>query len=102
MFDEKLDALLVPTTAIPAPGIGEEKTTAEGKEHSTRALLLRCNRPANLANVPAISLPGGFTEAGLPVGFQLIGAHVAQLKLLNIAHAFERAHPQLRRCAFAV
>jgi aspartyl-tRNA(Asn)/glutamyl-tRNA(Gln) amidotransferase subunit A len=96
MFEEKVDALLVPTTAIPAPVIGEEKTTVEGKDCTTRALLLRLNRPANLANVPAISLPGGFTDSGLPVGFQLIGARGAQFRLLSIARAYERTNPQLR------
>ncbi|HXY25349.1 MAG TPA: amidase [Candidatus Acidoferrum sp.] len=97
MSDEKLDALLVPTTAIPAPVIGEEKMSLEGKEYAARALLLRNNRPANLANVPAISLPCGLTDSGLPVAIQLIGAHVTQLKLLNIAHAFERSCPPLPR-----
>ena len=97
MNDARIDALVVPTTPIAAPLIGEESTRIGEKDHPTRALLLRHNRPANLAGVPAISIPCGFTAAGLPVGLQLIGLHSAELVLLQIAHAFERAHPSSRR-----
>jgi aspartyl-tRNA(Asn)/glutamyl-tRNA(Gln) amidotransferase subunit A len=92
-----IDALVVPTTPLAAPLIGEESTRIGEKDHHTRALLLRLNRPANLAGVPAISIPCGFTSSGLPVGLQLIGLHTAELALLQIAHAFERVHPQDRR-----
>ncbi len=97
MCDAGVDALVVPTTPIAAPLIGEESTRIGEKDHPTRALLLRLNRPANLAGVPAISIPCGFTSSGLPVGLQLIGLHTAELALLRIAHAFERVHPQNRR-----
>ena len=90
MLEAKVDALVVPTTPIESPLIGQEKTTIRNEEHPTRALLLRPNRPANLANAPAISIPCGFTNSGLPIGLQLIGQHSGQLKLLNIAHAIAR------------
>ena len=93
----KVDALVVPTTPIEAPLIGQEKTNIDNEEHPTRALLLRLNRPANLANAPAISIPCGFVNLGLPVGLQLIGRHSGQLMLLNIAHAIERAVRTNRR-----
>jgi aspartyl-tRNA(Asn)/glutamyl-tRNA(Gln) amidotransferase subunit A len=92
-----LDALVVPTTPLVAPLIGEETTRIYERDHSTRALLLRLNRPANLAGVPAISIPCGFTSLGLPVGLQFIGLHAAELTLLHIAHAFEREHAQTSR-----
>jgi amidase len=38
---------------------------------------------------PAMSVPGGFTSGGLPVGIQLIGRHRGEMELLRIAHAFE-------------
>src|SRR5208282_3301152 len=66
--DAKVDALVVPTTPITAPLIGQEIIQLNGQDYATRALLLRANRPANLAGVPAISIPCGFTLAGLPVG----------------------------------
>jgi len=97
MADARLDALVVPTTPIAAPLLGEEATSIGERNYPTRALLLRLNRPANLAGVPAISIPCGFTPAGLPVGLQLIGAVTDEPLLLRIAHAFERAHPDHRR-----
>ncbi len=97
MADANLDALIVPTTPIVAPLIGEETTPISGVNHPTRALLLRLNRPANLGGLPAISIPCGFSPEGLPVGLQLIGAVTDEHLLVRIAHAFERAHPQLRR-----
>jgi aspartyl-tRNA(Asn)/glutamyl-tRNA(Gln) amidotransferase subunit A len=92
-----VDAIAVPTTPITAPLIDQESITMAEKNYSTRALLLRPNRPANLAGVPAITVPCGFTLTGLPVGLQLIGAVTDEHLLLQIAHAFERAHPQTRR-----
>jgi aspartyl-tRNA(Asn)/glutamyl-tRNA(Gln) amidotransferase subunit A len=92
-----VDALVVPTTPITAPLINEETTRINEKDHSTRALLLRNNRPANLAGVPAISIPCGFTPAGLPIGLQFIGAVTDEHLLLRIANVFERAYPQTLR-----
>ena len=97
LAEAKLDALVVPTTPIAAPLIGEEITPVGGKDCSTRALLLRLNRPANLAGVPAISVPCGFTKAGLPVGLQFIGATTDENLLLWIARTYETAHPWHRR-----
>ena len=54
---------------------------------------LRLNRPANLAGVPAISVPGGFTANGLPLGLQFIGAENNEELLLDIARIFERENP---------
>ncbi len=44
----------------------------------------------NLAGLPAISMPAGFTKAGLPVGLQLIGNHWTDSKLLTTAHLFQQ------------
>jgi aspartyl-tRNA(Asn)/glutamyl-tRNA(Gln) amidotransferase subunit A len=92
MAEAKLDALVLPTTPIAAPTIGQETTVSSGMNHPTRALLLRNNRPANLAGLPAISLPCGFTTDGLPVGLQLIGGVSDDLLVLRLANAFEQAH----------
>jgi aspartyl-tRNA(Asn)/glutamyl-tRNA(Gln) amidotransferase subunit A len=97
MQEMEIKVLVVPTTPIAAPLINEETCRIGEKDFSTRALLLRLNRPANLAGVPAISVPCGFTASGLPVGLQLIGLHTAELALLQIAHEYERAHLQERR-----
>jgi aspartyl-tRNA(Asn)/glutamyl-tRNA(Gln) amidotransferase subunit A len=105
MADTNLDAIVLPTTPIPAPLIGEEtlrlyshgSNFGRDANHSTRALLLRNNRPANLAGLPAISVPCGSTPQELPVGLQLIGSVNTEAVLLRMAHAFELAHPLGRR-----
>jgi len=97
MAGANVDALAVPTTPIAAPMIGEETTLVSGDKHPTRALLLRLNRPANLAGLPAVSVPCGFTPEGLPVGFQLIGAVTDEHLLLQIAKLFELACPARSR-----
>ena len=93
MNDAEIDALVVPTTPIAAPLIGEEKTRVGNSEHPTRALLLRLNRPANLAGVPAISVPAGFTANGLPIGLQFIGTENNEELLLEIARIYEAENP---------
>ncbi len=45
----------------------------------------------NLAGVPGISLPCGFSEAGLPIGLQLIGRNFDEARLLQAAYAYEQA-----------
>jgi aspartyl-tRNA(Asn)/glutamyl-tRNA(Gln) amidotransferase subunit A len=85
-----LDALVMPTSVISAPRIGEEFVTIRETTHSTRALLLRLNRPANLAGVPAITVPCGSTKSGLPIGLQFIAEWTEEALLLQIAREFER------------
>jgi aspartyl-tRNA(Asn)/glutamyl-tRNA(Gln) amidotransferase subunit A len=97
MAKANVDALVAPTTPIPASMIGEETTTVCGTNHPTRALLLRLNRPANLGGLPAVSVPCGFTPEGLPVGLQLIGAVTDEHLLLRVAGIFERSLPLNRR-----
>ena len=49
--------------------------------------------PANVTGLPALSVPCGFSEAGLPIGFQLIGRPLQEATLLQIGHAYEAATP---------
>jgi aspartyl-tRNA(Asn)/glutamyl-tRNA(Gln) amidotransferase subunit A len=84
---------MVPTAPIAAPLISEEITRVGKIYHFTRALLLRLNRPANLAGVPAISVPCGLTAGGLPIGLQFIGAEYSEQLLLEIADVYQRANP---------
>jgi aspartyl-tRNA(Asn)/glutamyl-tRNA(Gln) amidotransferase subunit A len=93
----ELDALIVPTTPIAASRIGEESVSIKGAAHPVRALLLRLNRPANLAGLPAISVPCGLTKNGLPVGLQLIATWTEESLLLEIARSFERECPLTAR-----
>ncbi|HXH66777.1 MAG TPA: amidase [Candidatus Limnocylindrales bacterium] len=93
LLENEVDALVTPTTPIAAPRIGEEDISIGGKDHSTRALLLRLNRPANLGGLPAISVPCGLTPAGLPAGLQILSGVNGETLLLEIASRFEQSHP---------
>ncbi len=102
-FDGLLDAIVVPTTPFPATAIGVEDVSVKGNTEKVRAGLLRLNRPANFAELPAVSVPAGFTSAGLPVGLQIVGQHWQEKNLLQIAYAFEKTHDfHLRRPALAL
>jgi aspartyl-tRNA(Asn)/glutamyl-tRNA(Gln) amidotransferase subunit A len=82
---ERLDALAAPTMSRPAAAAA-----------STESRLVIGERYRILANVtgqPAITVPCGFSVAGMPVGLQLIGAPLAEARLCRLAHAYERAHP---------
>jgi len=89
----QLDALILPTTPITAPKIGEDSVSIRDKSDSVRALLLRLNRPANLVGMPAISVPCGLTQNGLPVGLQFIADWTHESLLLELACNFERECP---------
>jgi aspartyl-tRNA(Asn)/glutamyl-tRNA(Gln) amidotransferase subunit A len=102
LADHELDALVVPTTAITAPLIEEESVSLNGTLHPTRALLLRLNRPANLAGIPAISVPCGITKNDLPAGLQFIGPMHSEPLLLAFAKKFERLRDRTAPVPFPV
>ena len=91
--ENHLDAIVVPTTPVAAPRIGEESVAIKGAMHPARALLLRLNRPANLAGVPSISVPCGRTQQGLPVGLQLMAGWTDEPRLLELARRVEQECP---------
>jgi aspartyl-tRNA(Asn)/glutamyl-tRNA(Gln) amidotransferase subunit A len=86
------DAILAPATPVPAPLLGQKMLSFDGEEEPVRAALLRLCRPANLAGLPAISVPCGFTRDGLPVGLQIIGPRKGEEIVLRLALAYEQAH----------
>ncbi|MDR1906889.1 MAG: Asp-tRNA(Asn)/Glu-tRNA(Gln) amidotransferase subunit GatA [Puniceicoccales bacterium] len=51
-----------------------------------------CTVAVNLAGIPALSVPCGFSKAGLPIGFQLIGRAFHEAELLSVAYPFEKTH----------
>ncbi len=97
LAESDADAIVYPSTAIEAPLLNQETMRIGAHAYPARALLLRHNRPANLAGVPAISLPCGFASSGLPIGIQIMGGVSSEAVLLRIAKIFERTHPQDRR-----
>ncbi len=93
---ESVDAILTPTSPTPAFKFGE-------KTANPLAMYLSdiCTINVNLAGLPGISVPCGFTPEGLPVGLQIIGKAFRESELLSIAYAYEQAagfsdaHPNL-------
>jgi aspartyl-tRNA(Asn)/glutamyl-tRNA(Gln) amidotransferase subunit A len=87
---ERVDLLVTPTTPVPAPAIAELKQNPD-LLRPRELLLLRNTRPVNVWGLPAISVPCGFTEAGLPIGLQIIGPHWEEGRILQLAYAYEQA-----------
>ncbi|PYS91990.1 MAG: Asp-tRNA(Asn)/Glu-tRNA(Gln) amidotransferase GatCAB subunit A [Acidobacteria bacterium] len=85
---ETCDAIITPTAPTTAFMIGE-------KVDDPLAMYLNdiYTVTANLAGVPGISIPCGLSNAGLPIGLQLLGPHWSEAILLRLAHAYEQAHP---------
>jgi aspartyl-tRNA(Asn)/glutamyl-tRNA(Gln) amidotransferase subunit A len=90
---ESVDLLLAPTIPMAAPGVAQKVITIGKSREDVRSALLRLTRPANLAGLPAISLPCGFSSEGLPIGLQLIGRPFGEMELLRAAFAYEQATP---------
>jgi aspartyl-tRNA(Asn)/glutamyl-tRNA(Gln) amidotransferase subunit A len=97
LAESDADAIVFPSTAIEAPLLNQETIRIGKHEYAARALLLRNNRPANLAGVPSVSVPCGFTPSRLPIGLQLMGGVSSERVLLRIAKIFEGTQPQFRR-----
>lgn len=107
----RVDAILAPTVPVAAPEIGAKNVrvgrpsaagaargmadgVADGvaeDDEPVRSAMLRLNRPQNLTGLPAISVPCGFTRAGLPIGLQLIAPAWSEAALLRIARIYEQA-----------
>ena len=85
-----VDLLVTPTTPIPAPAIAELKATPDALRPA-ELKLLRNTRPFNVWGLPAISVPCGFTQSGLPIGLQIAGPHWREDLVLRLAHAYEQA-----------
>lgn len=81
----KYDLLLSPVSADTAPRLGERE-----KDPLQAYLSDVYTVSVNLAGLPALSMPCGFDEAGLPVGAQLIGPALEDKAVLNAAHAFQQ------------
>jgi aspartyl-tRNA(Asn)/glutamyl-tRNA(Gln) amidotransferase subunit A len=87
----EVDALLTPTSPVPAFKRGEKA------DPLAMYLLDIYTIGVNLAGLPAASVPCGFTRAGLPIGLQLIGQPFKEADLLALAHIYEQAHGWHRR-----
>jgi aspartyl-tRNA(Asn)/glutamyl-tRNA(Gln) amidotransferase subunit A len=81
---EKVDALITPTSPTVPFKIGE-KTDDPLQMYLSDV----CTLPINIAGIPALSIPAGFSE-GLPVGMQIIGKPFAEETIMKIGHAYQQ------------
>ncbi len=87
-----VDAVLSPTSPVTAFKLGEKLD-----DPLAMYLVDVFTLPCNLAGLPGMSIPCGFSAAGLPIGLQILGRHFDEARLLRIARAFEREHDFIRR-----
>ena len=91
-FFDRFDVLLAPTTQVlPFPVELEYPTEIGGVRQENYLEWMRSCTIISATGCPALSVPGGFTPDGLPVGLQIIGAPRADRRLLEVGHAFEQA-----------
>ena len=83
---QQVDVLLTPTAPSTA-----FKTGAHADNPLAMYLADLLTIPVNLAGLPAISVPCGFSQSGLPIGVQLIGNVLEEARLLQVAHQYEQA-----------
>lgn len=85
---EQVDVMITPTVPGVAFHFGE-------KIHNPLEMYMEdvCTVPVNLAGIPAISIPCGFSE-GMPIGMQIIGPNLSEMTLLRAAYTFEQAHSE--------
>ncbi len=100
---QRVNALVLPT--LPIPAILREQANQEisidGIMENATTALLRLNMLFNLAGLPAISFPCGFTINGLPIGLQVAGRSFEESTVLRIAHAYQQLTDWHRRDAIA-
>ncbi len=96
---EGIDLLLVPATGIASPTV--ERMASMGTDAELISAVLRYTCPFDMTGSPTITVPGGFTTAGMPVAFQFVSRHFEESLLVRAGCAFQqitdwhRRHPPL-------
>lgn len=88
-YDEifkKVDALVTPVSPFPAFKIGE-KVEDPLSMYAADTLTV----PAGICGLPGLSVPGGFSKNGLPIGMQILADQFKEENILRVGHAFEKA-----------
>jgi aspartyl-tRNA(Asn)/glutamyl-tRNA(Gln) amidotransferase subunit A len=93
---ERAEVIVSPTLPALPPLVGEVwEQSGDLREHLVDAFL-RFNIPYDLTGLPAVSVPCGFSSAGLPIGLQIAGKAFNEATVLRVANAYEQstaAHP---------
>jgi aspartyl-tRNA(Asn)/glutamyl-tRNA(Gln) amidotransferase subunit A len=89
--EHDLAALLVPACpSVAAPADDLVVTYEDGSREPVMLAYIRLTRPFNATGQPALTVPAWFTEAGLPIGIQIVGRPYDEATVCRIGHAFER------------
>jgi amidase len=84
-----IDLLIVPVMNVAAPTLAD--LTAAGRAPAVVEARLRFTAPFDMSGHPTLTLPGGKTNDGLPVGFQIVGRPMEEALILRAGHAFQQA-----------
>ncbi|PZC48700.1 MAG: aspartyl-tRNA(Asn)/glutamyl-tRNA(Gln) amidotransferase subunit A [Chloroflexi bacterium] len=88
---QNVEAIVAPTTQVPAPPLDGRVVTIGGKEQDSRRFLANLMRPFNLTGQPALAVPSGFSSEGLPLSIQIAGRYLEDASVLAIGHAYQSA-----------
>jgi len=92
VFMETYEFIALPVAQVPPFGVTRPYVTEiEGVRLPIYVDWMRVCSDVSVTNHPALSVPGGFTPDGLPVGLQPVGRHRDDREVLQLAHAFEQA-----------
>ncbi len=95
----RVNALLLPTIPMPAIPVSQidQDIQIEGVTVNATVALLSLTMPFNLAGLPALSFPAGFSAQGLPIGLQIVGKTFEESTVLRIAYAYQQLTDWHRR-----
>lgn len=85
----RVDVLHIPVMTMPLPTRAETAPNESGDVMALLARITRNTRPINFLGLPALAVPAGFTDNGLPVGFQLIGRPFDEAMLFRAGDAYQ-------------
>lgn len=89
---QKVDVFVLPTIPVPAQPatLMAQDIEIDGVTENLSPAYLRLTLPFNLAGLPAVSCPCGFTMDGLPIGLQIVGKPFEEATALRVAHAYQQ------------
>jgi len=96
---QDVDLLLMP--AMPVAGLTLSWMAERASDAEARYQRLRFSTPLNMTGNPSLTLPGGFTDDGVPIGFQIVGKHLDEALVLRAGRSFQQTtdwhkrHPKL-------
>jgi aspartyl-tRNA(Asn)/glutamyl-tRNA(Gln) amidotransferase subunit A len=85
----RCDVLFTPALSIPVPTLADTAIGDGASMWQVISILVHCTAPFNYLGLPAISVPAGFTDNGLPASLQIVGRPFAEAQLFRVASAYQ-------------